>query len=128
LIDDDTTNFVNGLLLEDLQVCDQILVANNGLEALQIIGEQCRVNCNPDIILLDKNMPVIDGPEFMSEWQLLELTDKQPSIYILTTSLNLKDIEKLHQKPIRGYLSKPLTQVMVKGLLESYFKEYEKKG
>jgi CheY-like chemotaxis protein len=128
LIDDDTTNFVNGLLLEDLQVCDQILVANNGLEAMQIIGEQCRVNCNPDITLLDKNMPVMDGPEFMSEWQLLELTDKQPSIYILITSLNLKDIEKLHQKPIRGYLSKPLTHVMVKSLLESYFKENEKKG
>jgi CheY-like chemotaxis protein len=126
--DDDTTNFVNRLLLEDLEVSDKILVANNGLEALQLIGEQCRENGNPDIILLDINMPVLNGLEFMREWQQLDPRFKQSLVYILTTSLNPNDIEKLHQMPIRGYLSKPLTQKVVKNLVENYFDENEKKS
>jgi CheY-like chemotaxis protein len=126
--DDETTNYVNQLLLEDLEVSYKILVANNGLEALQLIGEQCRENCNPDIILLDINMPVMNGLEFMGEWQLLEPKFKQSVIYIITTSLNPNDIEKLSQMPIRGYLNKPLTNIMVKTLLDNYFDEDQKKG
>ncbi|MBD0298239.1 MAG: response regulator [Flavisolibacter sp.] len=124
--DDDTTNFVNQLLLEDLEVSDKILVANNGLEALQLIGEQCRENCNPEIILLDINMPVMNGLDFMREWQQLEPKFKQSVVYILTTSLNPNDIETLHQMPIRGYLNKPLTHAMVKTLVDNYFDQDQK--
>ena len=40
LVDDDTTNYVNQLRLEDLMVTEQVLIANNGGEALELIKQQ----------------------------------------------------------------------------------------
>lgn len=123
LIDDDqTTNFVNQLLLEDLQVSEQVLVALNGKEALDLIRRQCEDGCCPELILLDLNMPVMNGFEFLKAYEKLEFAHKQSVVIVmLTTSMNPGDVALLGEFPTQGLLNKPLTPEMVQQLLKQHF-------
>ncbi|QJX48723.1 response regulator [Hymenobacter taeanensis] len=122
LIDDDkTTNFLNRLLLEDLQVAHQVLVAENGQQALHIMT-QGQQQSRPALILLDVNMPVMNGFEFLEAYATLEEAYRQSIILVmLTTSLHPRDIARLQELPIQGFLSKPLTKQMVQELLQTHF-------
>ena len=123
LVDDDQiTNFANQLLLEDLAVAEQVLVANNGQEAIQRIRQQCGGGACPELILLDINMPVMNGFEFLKAYEGLDVAHKQSVVILmLTTSMNPGDVERLKQVPIQGLLNKPLTEEMVRDLLQRHF-------
>jgi CheY-like chemotaxis protein len=123
LVDDDyTTNFVNQLLLEHMQVAEKVLLAQNGKEGLEMIRQVCEESLCPTLILLDINMPVMNGFEFLEAYQKLEFAHKQSVVIVmLTTSLNPRDIKQMDELPIQGYLNKPLTEAMVHELLQKHF-------
>ncbi len=120
--DDETANFLNQSLLEDLAVAGQILVAHNGMEALDVLQKQCSQGRCPQLILLDINMPVMNGFEFLDAYQQLEIAHKQSVVIVmLTTSLNPNDVGRLGKIPAVGFLNKPLTEQMVRDLLSQHF-------
>lgn len=123
LVDDDkTTNFLNRLLLEDLAVADKVLVAENGREALRLVEQQDKEGACPTLILLDINMPVMSGFEFLEAYTRTEVSCKQNIVIVmLTTSLHPKDVNRLHEMPIQGMLSKPLTRQKVQDLMHQHF-------
>ncbi|WP_324028264.1 response regulator [Maribacter sp. BPC-D8] len=81
-----------------------IIEAKNGEEALTYLrsGEKL-----PDIILLDLNMPRMNGIEFLAILKADELLQYLPTV-ILTTSENRADLLKCYQAGIAGYVIKPL--------------------
>lgn len=81
-----------------------IIEANNGVEALEILKNKEEL---PDIILLDLNMPKINGIEFLSILKADEVLKYLPTI-VLTTSQNHKDILECYKIGIAGYVIKPL--------------------
>ena len=78
-------------------------------EALKSI-KGCRDKDIPDVILLDLNMPVMNGWEFLDELTpLLEEFRKRCRIYILTSSLDSLDEEEANSHPmITGLIYKPI--------------------
>lgn len=96
---------------------------NNGLEAFdelkQKINEPAAL---PDIILLDINMPIMDGWEFLDQFlPLLEQTTKKISIYIATSSIAESDKKKAKSySNIIDYLLKPIDQPILAKILEAH--------
>jgi len=125
LVDDDaTTNFINELLLKSLGVVDKLLVAQNGREALATLNQVCSkpdADC-PALILLDVNMPVMNGIEFLEAYAQLPIAQQQSVVVVmLTTSLHSRDLERVQQLPIAGLVTKPLTKEKVDTILQMHF-------
>jgi CheY-like chemotaxis protein len=87
-----------------LNLKHSIIEAKNGEEAFRYLrsGEKL-----PDIILLDLNMPRMNGIEFLTILKEDELLQYLPTV-ILTTSENRADLLKCYQAGIAGYVIKPL--------------------
>ena len=124
LVDDDqTTNFLNKLLLTRLGVAEQVLTAANGEEALRLLVQQGDGAATyPQLILLDMNMPVLNGLAFLEAYAQLPLAVRHAIVIVmLTTSLHTVDMARAQQLPIAGFLSKPLTAEKVADLLRAHF-------
>jgi CheY-like chemotaxis protein len=78
--------------------------AKNGEEALMFLEDRANI---PDIILLDLNMPKINGIEFLRIIKKDEDLKHIPTI-ILTTSSNQKDLLECYKTGMSGYVLKPL--------------------
>jgi CheY-like chemotaxis protein len=123
--DDDTTNYLNRLLLTRLGVAEQILVAENGEEALRTLDRTCRgadTAACPQLILLDMNMPVLNGLAFLEGYAQLPPSYQQGIVVVmLTTSLHPRDLARAQELPIADFLTKPLTKEKLDALLHEHF-------
>ena len=81
-----------------------ITEATNGEEALKILKSDSQL---PNIILLDLNMPKVNGIEFLTFLKNNTELNHIPTI-ILTTSSNKKDLITCYKLGISGYILKPL--------------------
>lgn len=105
LIEDDAIEIMKfNRVLSTMNLKHKIIEANNGEEALTILKVKEII---PDIIILDLNMPKINGIEFLGILKADEHLKYIPSI-ILTTSNNRKDVMECYRIGIAGYLLKPL--------------------
>lgn len=86
----------------------------NGKEALLTLMNSLENNNSiPDIILLDINMPIMDGWEFMEEMKRIKpVISKQINTYIVSSSIALADKKKSKTySEILGYLAKPISGI-----------------
>ncbi len=105
LIEDDMIEVMKlNRAISSLQLNHKIVEANNGEEALEILKNK---EALPDIILLDLNMPKINGIEFLKILKEDNNLKYLPTI-ILTTSNNKRDLLECFKIGIAGYVLKPL--------------------
>jgi len=125
LIDDDEpTNFLNKLTLEQSGCARHIRVAPSGQAALDYLRGELEEYLQPDLIFLDINMPAMDGWEFLEKYRELSQEKKAETVLImLTTSLNPDDEKRTLSIPeVSGFEHKPLNQARLERLLNKYFK------
>ena len=116
LVDDDKAyNFLNRIVLRDNEIDCPVEEANDGQQALDYIAknEEC-----PDVILLDLNMPGIDGFQFLKEYEARGKCCGHSKIFMLTSSMREEDREAaLSNKFVKGYFDKPLSSSHIAEIL-----------
>ena len=90
--------------ISTLQLPHKIIEAGHGEAALELLEQD---KLNPDLILLDLNMPKISGIEFLKIMKNDHNLKYLPTI-ILTTSNNKRDLLACFEIGIAGYVLKPL--------------------
>lgn len=121
LVDDDKiTNFVNEKLIHNLDIPIHIKTCFSGVCALDYLNEQLNSKeSGPNIILLDINMPIMNGFEFLTELELLPEEFTQPiKVVMLSSTLNEDDKKRAFQfRNVVDFLNKPLSIAKIKELI-----------
>jgi CheY-like chemotaxis protein len=121
LIDDDMiSNMLTRIHIQDLAIAEQVIIATNGQQGIDYLTNNSPSSTDktwPELILLDINMPIMDGFEFLEQFIELDLTNK-PLVVILTTSNDSRDMEKGHQFNVAGYLPKPFAPHKLMSILQ----------
>ena len=115
LIDDNyIDNFVTSRLLESCKFAETIVIQQSSFEAIEALRDGV---ITPDVIFLDLRMPVMDGFEFLQEYDKLDINKDGIKIFMLSSSLDPTDLRKsLANRYITQFLHKPLTKKILEEL------------
>lgn len=101
--------------------CNTVLVYNNGQEGIAGFGEIIKLKGDlPEIILLDLNMPIMDGWQFLDEFSKFKL-EKKITIFVVSSSIDSRDLEKAKTyKNVSDFMVKPISAGSLKEMLGEY--------
>jgi CheY-like chemotaxis protein len=122
LVDDDPVfNTLHKRLLERTGLPMQISSANNGQDAMYLINEYFTgVRDLPDLVLLDLDMPTMNGFTFLEAFNKIPFGKfHNPKIVILTSSSSSKDMQKVKSLGVFTYLIKPLTEDSLRKIINN---------
>ncbi len=108
-VDDDRVDcMVIGRAIKRLGSNYEVTQAHNGIEALMMLRGETDVKLKrPDIILLDLNMPMMSGIEFLHELRS-DPENKSIHVCVMTTSEDAGDISSAKEMNVAGFIIKPL--------------------
>jgi CheY-like chemotaxis protein len=122
--DDEPTNFLNKMIIQEAGCAEHVKAVQSGQEALEFLSrEQNNLSEGPDLIFLDINMPAMNGWEFLEKYrQLNKEQQARVMVVMLTTSLFTEDKIKASEMPeVSGFENKPLTAEKLNRVLEKFF-------
>jgi CheY-like chemotaxis protein len=93
---------------KDLNICNNLNIVGNGLEAIEYLKNS--ENEKPCIILLDLNMPKMNGIEFLKTAREQDLINRIP-VVVLSTSEEDQDRIDSYDLGIAGYMVKPVDYI-----------------
>ena len=122
--DDESTNFINSVFIKKLDIDVDVYKALNGAEALEILEESIGdPDFFPCLIILDINMPVMNGWTFLDNYKKLSPSIKNNCVIVMTTvSEDEKDLIRANKnQDIKEYFQKPMSDEKFSTLLNEYF-------
>ena len=126
LIDDDPqSNFIATSLLKGLEITKDIKIAVNGHEGLDFILQKPSTGVfnSPELIILDRKMPVMDAEEFIEALQNLAFVNRKDIVILLISNhLNDKIIETFRDLGVEEFALKPLTSERISNIYDKYFR------
>lgn len=124
IVDDDSVfQMLTKMIIEKTQLVQKIKTFGNGKEAITFLDSvKDQPELLPELILLDLNMPILDGWGFLEEYLLLKPgIGKKILIYVVTSSIDPKDIQRAQAiSEVTDYLVKPVTQDKFVNLLNAF--------
>lgn len=114
IIDDDPIfKIIAQKIIQRTENLETLATFSNGKEALNVFEKAIYENEDlPNVILLDIEMPIMDGWEFVHQIQPFEtlLKEKKIKIFILSSSIAIEDkLRAESDTTISGYMTKPIT-------------------
>ncbi|WP_129715277.1 response regulator [Pedobacter sp. SYP-B3415] len=128
IIDDDPIfTYLLSKKMNLLSFSDTLLVFKNGLEALKYLHPILESpEILPSVILLDLNMPVLDGWQFLDEFTKFKI-DKKITVYIVSSSIDEADHERARSyKEVSHFYIKPITEKDLLGMLADVTEQHGK--
>ncbi|MEQ8359950.1 MAG: response regulator [Cytophagales bacterium] len=124
LIDDnEIDNLINQKMIEAANICENIYTHTGAKSAIEFLKnlEKMSDSVNdffPELIFLDIDMPLMDGFQFLDEFEKLSNETKgKIKIVMLTSSINPQDMSKAKKYSyVKKYINKPLTQENIEKL------------
>jgi CheY-like chemotaxis protein len=115
LIDDSIyDSLINQIVIESTQCFENVVVQQFPLEALAAMREG---RLKPRVIFLDIRMPLMDGFEFLKEFNEIDIDKQEIKIFLLSSSIDPNDVKKAKEnKYITDVIRKPLTPAIIKAL------------
>jgi CheY-like chemotaxis protein len=116
LIDDNyIDNFVTRRILESSNFAEEIAVRQSANEAINALKDG---SVKPDVIFLDLRMPLMNGFEFLNEFEKIEFEGKENiKIFMLSSSLDPTDVKRsTENKYVVQFIHKPLTHKILEEL------------
>lgn len=110
--DDDMYVLAIKKMLERVQLTERTVYFENGKVALNYFDECIhQLNLIPELILLDINMPVTNGWQFIKEFKKLKIKiDKKITIYMISATVNEDEIKRAQEiEEITEFVCKPVT-------------------
>lgn len=113
VVDDDSTFiFIFKKQIDRAGGIELVNESSNGSEALRFLETALKRSENlPDIIILDLNMPIMNGWVFLDEYsKICERENIQIPVCILSSTINQADFDKANTyKSVKSFFSKPIT-------------------
>ena len=106
LVEDDEIDIMTvQRAMKELKVLNGLEVVHNGEEALEYLSDSEKAR--PCVILLDINMPRMNGIEFLKEREK-DVTMKSVPVVVLTSSREEQDMLQSYKLGVAGYMIKPV--------------------
>lgn len=125
IIDDDrVSNYVTENVLRSMEVSSMINTVSDGQSGLEYIKYQCmeefEYTC-PDLIILDINMRLVDGIEFVQKYNKLKLPMR--SVIVVLSTLPLREDQKIELESLGvfDFFVKPLSSEMLISIMDEHF-------
>jgi len=124
LIDDnEIDNLINQKMIEAADITENIYTHTGAKSAIEFLRnleklEGVAENILPEVIFLDIDMPLMDGFQFLDEFEKLGSNTKDKcKIVMLTSSINPQDVNKSkNYLYVKKYINKPLSQENLENL------------
>jgi len=114
-------------LLKIRNICENVVVFRNGKEAIDYFSDDAPSEeyTVPELILVDLNMPVMNGWEFLEAFSKIKNKFlKLPPCYIVSSSINPSDIDKAKKIDfVSNYISKPISLEAFERIREAIYKQ-----
>lgn len=118
IVEDNPINqTVAKVMLEKLG--QRVTIADNGQLALEHLQE---ASSAIDLVLMDMQMPVLDGPETTQRWRAFEAKNKLARLPIVAMTANVmpEHRERCYESGMDGMINKPFTRVELQSLINQY--------
>ena len=123
LIDDnEIDNLINQKMIEAASITENIYTHTGAKSAIEFLKNMEKLDVSdkvlPDVIFLDIDMPLMDGFQFLDEFEkLANNTKSKCKIVMLTSSINPQDFNRSKKYDnVKLYLNKPLSHESIQNL------------
>ena len=102
-------------------ISENVVFFKNGQTALDFFEKNLeKLDLLPDLILLDLNMPVLDGWQFLDKYEpLIDNIEKVIPVYIVSSSIDDEEHRKAESfKSVKNFITKPITIAQLHQIIE----------
>ena len=124
IVDDDrVSNYVTENVLRGLGIASMINTVNDGQAGLEYIKYQCTEDefACPDLIILDINMRLINGVEFVREFRRMKISPNSVIVVLSTLPLKAEQEKELRSFGVHDFLVKPLNAEKLNHIMDEHF-------